>query len=98
MNTSGLIAEGRNGSEDFGPSGGNVRFDLEKDGNDSESRITDCTKDIAITGKIKGGGWTPDVQSKSVKRVRGFAITGRATVDVGDSRLSSGTDKTKRQR
>jgi hypothetical protein len=94
--TSRLVAKGGDGGEDVGPSGRSIGLELNEDGDDGSCCVTDCAKDIAVTGSVGGRGGTPDVQSQSVKGMRGITVTGRATVDRGNGGLGSSAVRAER--
>ena len=97
-NTNGFITKEGDGGNDVGPGGRSVRFDLQKDCDDSGIRIANYTENGAITIRVMSGGRAPDVQRKGVKQIRRVTIKGRATVDVCDSGLGSSTVRAEGQR
>jgi hypothetical protein len=66
-----LMTKGRNGSQYLSDGRGCVRLALEKNRDNVSSVVADNTKDIAVTGVVKGGGRSPNIQDQGMKRVRG---------------------------
>jgi hypothetical protein len=80
-NPRGLIAERGDGGEDVSPGRRSIGLDLHENGDDGSGCVADCAENVAVAGGVGGRGGTPDVQSQSVKGMRGITITSRAAIN-----------------
>ncbi len=94
---SGLVAERCDGGEDVGPGRGGIGLDFKKNGDDGNGCVTDCAEDVAVTGGVGGRCGTPDIQSQSLKGMRGITIMSRSAVDWSNGGLGSSTVRAERE-
>jgi hypothetical protein len=69
-----LVTKVRSGSQYRSEGRRSVRLALEKNRDNGGSGVANITKDIAVTGSVRGGGRSPNIQGQGMKRMRGSRL------------------------